>query len=244
MIIQTNAMILAAVDIAPEVTIAIIAKNEEKNIGYVLLDIFNMLKKNDLFSCEILLLDGNSSDRTAEIAQGYGVKVIKVAEGKGRAVRKALYSAKGKYVLFIDADGSHAAEDIPRLLSAIKKNDYDMVIVSRLLGMSEELGLASLDNALRLVGNKISAFIINARWNVNLTDIQNGFRIVKRDSLLSLNLSENRFAIEQEMVMKCLRANKRILEVPGIERKRIHGNSKIIKTKEFWGYVWSMLKNI
>ena len=135
-------------------------------------------------------------------------------------------------------------EDINRLVSTIKQTKCDMVIISRILGKSEELNLGSIDNILRLVGNKLSAFLINMRWGAQLTDVQNGFRIVDKRSVSALKLSEHSFSIEQETVMKCLKAGKTIIEIPGIERKRLYGISKIHKRKEFWIYLWSLIKNL
>lgn len=242
--VQMNALTSVAMDFNIEISIAIIAKNEEQNIGHVLLSILNTVKRDNISSNEIFLVDGYSTDRTVDIADDHGIRVFRARGGKGSAIRMALELAKGKYVLFIDADGSHMVEDISRLLNTIKESKSDIVIVSRILGTSEELSLSSLDNILRLIGNKLSTYIVNLRWKVKLTDIQNGFRIVKRDSVLALNLAEDRFAIEQEMVMKCLRAHKQIAEIPGIERKRLHGKSKINKGREFWVYLWSLFKNI
>ena len=119
-----------------------------------------------------------------------------------------------------------------------------MVIVSRLSGGSEEMGTGSLDGFLRLAGNRLSAFIVNARWRTSLTDVQNGYRIIKTAAAKGLDLKEHGFAIEQEMVMKMLKNGKKVAEIPGTERKRMSGRSKISKRKEFLKYVWSFIKNI
>ena len=229
--------------LSPEISIAVIAKNEEDNIGKVLSDILTVIEQGKIESCEEFLIDGCSEDNTVGIAKKFGINIFKVEGAKGVSIKKALEVAGGKYILFIDADNSHVPEDIPRLLRAIKENDCDLVIVSRILGKSEELGMKSLDSFLRLLGNRMSTFMVNLRWGVKLTDIQNGFRIIKRSAALELNLEECGFAIEQEMVMKCLKKNKKILEIPGVERKRLFGSSKICKRKEFWKYLWALLKN-
>jgi hypothetical protein len=136
------------------------------------------------------------------------------------------------------------AVDILRLLEAIQEKNCDMVIASRILGGSEELGARSCDNLLRLSGNHLGTFIVNWRWGSKLTDVQNGFRIIRRDAALELGLEEDSFAIEQEMVIKCLKRKKKIAEIPSFERKRLYGESKIRKRKEFWKFLWCFLKHL
>jgi len=227
-----------------KISIAVIAKNEEKNMEKVLFDINAVLGRGDLPLYEVFVVDGYSDDDTAGLAERCGVKTVRQDGGKGDAIRKALEVATGEYVLFIDADNSSNPEEIPLLASKIREGRPDMVIVSRVLGSSEELGASSFDNFIRLIGGRISTSIINWRWNAGLTDVQNGFRIIRRDTALALNLEDSGFAIEQEMVMKCLKMGKLITEIPGIERKRLHGRSKICKSHEVWRYAWSLARNI
>lgn len=226
-----------------EISIAVIAKNEEKAIGKVLSGTLSAMR-HSAEPYEIFLIDGYSKDDTVKIARRLGANIIKVRGGKGQAIRKALETVQGRYVVFMDADGSHIPEDIIRLLKTIRDTGADLVIVSRMLGSSEELGAKSLDSLLRLWGNKLGVFIVNKRWGSDLTDIQNGFRIIRREAAERLHLEEEGFSIEQEMVMKCLKGRLKVSEIPGIERKRLYGRSKILKRKEIWKYLWSFMKNL
>lgn len=230
--------------LSKEISIAIIAKDEEKSIGGVISQIFEVIDRSIVESYEVFLIDGCSKDNTIGITKKFGIDIFAVNGEKGDSIKKAIEVARGRYILFIDADGSHVPEDIPQLLKTIKKSGSDMVIVSRILGSSEELGIKNWDSFLRLLGNRLSTFIVNLRLGTKLTDIQNGFRIIKRDTALELDLQEKGFAIEQEMVMQCLKRNKKVLEIPGIERRRLFGNSKVCKRKEFGKYLWSLLKNL
>jgi glycosyltransferase involved in cell wall biosynthesis len=227
-----------------DVSLAIMAKNEEENLPAVLSELFEVLKKGLGGTSELLLIDGYSEDGTARIAEERGIRVVKAGGGKGAGIRKALEVCRGRYILFIDADHSHVAADIPRLIRAIKEEDCDMVIASRITGGSEELRAVSWDNILRLIGNRLGTFWINLRWGSKLTDVQNGFRIIKRETALELGLTEDSFPIEQEMVMKCLKRKKKITEIPAFERKRLYGDSKIRKGTEFWKYLWCLLRNM
>jgi len=229
----------------PRVSIALIAKDEEKSIGIVLSQIMAVMR--DRYSqaeYELFVVDGYSRDNTAGIVKSLGVPLFEVVGGKGDAVRMAFSFATGEYVLFFDADGSHVPEDIPRLIENAKDTHADLVIVSRKKGHSEELGRHSLDSFFRLTGNNISSFLINLRWGAGLTDAQNGFRIIRREVALGLGLREGGFAIEQEMVMKCLKGHKKNGGDPGLERRRLYGVSKIVKRKEFWKYVRSFLREL
>lgn len=228
----------------PLVSIAVIAKDEAGSIGSVLSRIFGVMQWYYPGGYEVFVVDGYSRDTTVSVASTFGARVFKVKGGKGKAIREALSYAQGKYALFIDADGSHLPEDIPRLIRSAADTGSDMVIVSRILGGSEEMGTDCLDGLLRLSGNLASTAAVNLRWGVHLTDIQNGFRIIRREVALGLGLREGSFAIEQEMVMKCLKGHKKIGEIPGLERRRLYGASKIVKRKEFWKYVRSFLREL
>ncbi len=229
---------------SPILSLVIMAKNEEQNITSVLSEISEVVHGHLREPHELFLVDGYSEDNTVKIAERFGIRTIRVRGGKGAGIRKALEVSRGKYILFIDADKSHVAMDIPRLMASIQEQDCDMVIASRVLGGSEELGTRNWDNLLRLSGNRLGTLIINRRWGVKLTDVQNGFRVIRRNTALALGLKEDTFAIEQEMVMKCLQQNKIVAEVPSFERKRLHGESKIQKRKEFWKYLWCLLKHL
>jgi len=221
------------------------AKDEELSIGRVLEGILKTISRiAGLESYELLLFDGYSEDNTVEVAEKIGIDIFKIHGGKGDSIREAVKMARGEYILFMDADGSHMPEDIPRLLKAIKDQAADLVILSRFLGESEELGLGSGDSLLRWLGNKLSSLIVSLRWGVNLTDIQNGYRIIKKDVALELNLQERGFAIEQEIVMRCLKEKKKVIEIPGIEKRRMYGLSKICKRREFWYFLRSLLINL
>ncbi len=100
--------------------------------------------------------------------------------GKGEALRLALAEAEGEIVVFIDADGSHDPQDIPKLVAPIRAGVSDLVIGSRGKGGSDELH-GTLEQFIRYSGSQVIMLAINYRWNVRLTDSQNGFRAIRRD---------------------------------------------------------------
>ena len=218
------------------VSVIIPAKNEEPTIR----DIIRGAKK---YAYEVLVIDGNSQDDTKKIAEEEGAKVIQDSgTGKGKAIRLGIEKAQGDIIVFMDADGSHNTEDIPKLLLPIVLNDEaDMVVGSRGKGGSDELQ-GDIDKCMRLVGSAIINLVINLRWNQKLTDAQNGFRAIKTDAVRSLNLKENITTIEQEMVMKTLKKGYRIKEVPTHEYARKYGKSVIVLRQVWVRYVYTFIK--
>ncbi len=219
------------------VTVVIPAKDEEGLIG----EIVDQVKP---YADEVLVVDGHSRDRTAEIATAHGARVIKDnGQGKGEALRLALARAEGEIVVFIDADGSHDPQDIPKLVAPIRAGVSDLVIGSRGKGGSDELH-GTLEQFIRYSGSQVIMLAINYRWNVRLTDSQNGFRAIRRDVGAKLGLTSNLTTIEQEMLMKALKQGYRVSEIASHEYERRWGTSKVVVWKLWFPYVWSFIRNL
>ncbi len=194
------------------------------------------------YADELLVVDGHSVDRTREIAEKAGVKVIlDNGKGKGAALRHAINFVSGDITVFIDADGSHDPRDIPRLVEPILKGEADHVSGSRLIGGSSELH-GGFDECFRLMGSSFITACINWRFGVVLSESQNGFRAIRTDVIKQLDLKENITTIEQEMIMKTLKKGFRMAEVPTHEHKRRMGYSKISLRKVWFRYVYSLVK--
>lgn len=221
-----------------KVSVVIPAKNEAPTIR----DIIKEAKK---YAFEVLVIDGNSQDATRKIAGEEGAKVFQDSgTGKGKAVRLGIEKAQGDIIVLIDADGSHDARDIPKLVAPIGlKDGVDMVIGSRGKGGSDELQ-GDIDKCMRLLGSIIINLLINLRWGQRLTDVQNGFRAIKARVAKSLNLKENITTIEQEMVMKSLKKGCKIGEISSHEYERKHGTSTIVLKKVWFRYIYSLVKNL
>ncbi len=217
------------------VTVIISARNEVQNLPGLLPCLMQM-------GYQVLLVDGHSTDGTADCARQYGVRVVEDnGKGKGDAIRVGAQEAKTDLVVFMDADLSHEPNHLPRLLAPLLEGKADHVIGSRMLGGSEEL-FSDVPEFVRLLGQQLITLGINYRFGVRLTDPQNGFRAARRDMLLSLDLHEDLTTIEQEMTIKTLRKGFRIVEVPTHEYRRHFGQSKIQVEKVWLRYVYSWLK--
>lgn len=219
----------------PSVTIIIPVKDEEESLRQVLEGV-------KPYGDEILVVDGHSQDRSQEIAQALGARVIlDNGKGKGDALRVGIRQARGDTLVFIDADGSHDPADIPSILAPLLRNEADHVSGSRMLGGSDELH-STLYEFIRLMGNQIVTLGINYRFNVRLTDCQNGFRAIRTEVARQLDLQENIATIEQEMIIKTIKKGYRLVEVPTHEYRRKGGRSKVRLRKVWFRFVYSWLK--
>lgn len=217
------------------ISVIVLAKNEEKAIGKVILGARS-------YADELLVIDGHSKDKTRQIAQKLGAKVIMDhGKGKGEAVRLGIKKANGEILVFIDADGSHDPKDIPKLVKPIIEGKADHVTGSRMLGGSDELH-GTWNKFLRETGSHIIILGINWRFGTQLTDGQNGFRAIKKKVAQKIDLRENMTTIEQEMIIKTLKKGYRMAEVPSHEYRRKDGSSSIVLRKVWWRYVYSWLK--
>jgi dolichol-phosphate hexosyltransferase len=219
------------------VSVVVPAKDEEGIIG----EVVDAVRS---FADEVLVVDGHSTDRTAAIAAAHGARVFPDGRlGKGEALRLAISEATMDIVVFIDADGSHEPADIPALVEPIKAGRADLVIASRGRGGSDELH-GTFEQFVRYVGSQLIMLAINYRWNVRLTDSQNGFRAIDRRMALALGLRSNLTTIEQEMLMRALKLGYRVSEIPSHEYERRWGTSKISVWRLWAAYLWSFLRNI
>jgi glycosyltransferase involved in cell wall biosynthesis len=221
----------------PTITVVVPTRDEE---GLVV-EIIDSVRP---YADEVLVVDGHSRDRTRDLATQRGARVIlDRGKGKGDALRLALDEAAGDIVVFIDADGSHEPKDIPAMVAPILAGRSDLVIGSRGKGGSDELH-GTLGQLVRYVGSQLIMLAINYRWNVRLTDSQNGFRAIRKDVGRRLRLTSNLTTIEQEMLMKALKNGFRVSEIPSHEYERKWGTSKVVVWKLWFAYLWSFFRNI
>lgn len=220
-----------------KISIVVPTKNEGVGLGKFLESLLP-------YGEDILVVDGHSTDNTREIVKKYPQVrfLMDNGRGKGDGIRVGIKAAKKDIVVFIDADGSHEPADIPKLVKPILDGESDMVIASRAKGGSDEFKM-DLENLIRQVGSDFATTIINYRWRTNLTDIQNGFRAVKRSTIQGLPLVANDFDIEEEMVMKTLKQGYKISEIGSHEYSRQWGSSKL-QTSKAWKFLYRLFIEI
>jgi glycosyltransferase involved in cell wall biosynthesis len=209
-----------------KVTVVIPARNEVQSIG----DVIRGALKH---SARVLVVDGHSTDGTADAARAAGADVIlDRTRGKGDAIRCSIAHIATPVAVFMDADGSHDPDDIPKLVAPILEGDAEHVSGSRMLGGSSELH-GSFDEFFRLAGNAFVVACINWKFGVSLSESQNGFRALRTDLLRRLDLREDITTIEQEMIIRTLKLGGKLGEVPTHEHRRRFSESSI-KVHRVW----------
>jgi dolichol-phosphate mannosyltransferase len=221
----------------PRISVVIPAKDEEGCVGEV-------IRECQKYADEVIVVDGHSKDRTREISAQCGARVVSDhGIGKGDAIRVGIREASGDIIVFIDADGSHAPSDIPRLCAPIVKGEADHVTGSRMRGGSDELH-GDIPQFIRMMGSDIITLSINYRFHVRLTDSQNGFRAIRAEVARRLDTREKITSIEQEMIIRTLRLGFRMAEVPAHEYARKAGVSKVRVWRVAPRYVYALIKNL
>lgn len=201
-------------------SIVIPARNEEATIGLVLNDVNRVVRNLDC-ECETIVVDDHSHDQTAAIAKGLGANVIPNTRtsGKGNALRTGFEASKSEYILMMDADYSHRAEDIPLFLAQLR-GGAGMVIGSRIFGGSDEF------TRIRALGNLFLTGAFGLLHGRYLSDALNGFKAFQRAVFDRYTYTSANFEIEIELLMNAIRGGYRLAEVPSHERARAGGEAK------------------
>jgi len=187
-----------------DVCILIPTLNEAATIGELIKDF-----KKEGFS-NIFVIDGNSGDGTAQIAEAEGAKVVlQTGKGKGQAMIQAFELIESPYVIMVDGDGTYLAREAPSLLEPVLKGQADHVIGNRLEKYSP-----GAFTRLNLVGNRLINMLFDIAYNVQLRDILSGYRAFTLESIRELELNKTGFEIETEISVECVLKKQRVEEVP------------------------------
>ena len=238
----------------PTVSIVIPAKNEARNLPHV----FEKLPED----CEVILVDGNSTDDTVNVARHLKPDITVIGQtrqGKGNALACGFATAKGDFIVMIDADGSNNPAEIPRFVAALK-GGADFAKGSRFLA-----GGGSVDISLvRRFGNFWLNRIVNLLYGTRYTDLCYGYNAFRRECLDIMNLDATEikglepgamlwgdgFEVETLINVRIAKAGLRVTEVPSFETVRHFGASnlnafsdglRVLRTirAEFRGAAWN-----
>lgn len=205
----------------------------------------SVLAVNMNLAKELVLVDDGSTDGTGAIlkrmqAEHPEWKIIRheVNQGKGAALQTGFHAATGDIVLIQDADLEYDPNDYPALLAPILSGKADVVFGSRFLGG----GAHRVIYFWHSVGNKFLTMLSNMMTNLNLTDMEVGYKVFKHEILQSLTLCEKRFGFEVEFTAKVARRHCRIYEVPISYYGRDYVEGKKITWKDGVRALWCILK--
>ena len=198
-----------------KLTILIPCYNEEKGIGQVIDDIPLQLLKRLRLKTEIIVINNNSTDKTALIARKHNAIVIdEFRKGKGHAVMRGFHSIAPDttYVVMLDGDNTYKSKEIPRLVLPLMQDFCDVIIGSR-------LGGKMIKNSLRFrnrVANWGYTFLVRQFYQANVTDVLSGYFAWKKEVVDELKnyLDSEGFEIEMDMITKMKKLGYQMYSVP------------------------------
>ena len=174
---------------------------------------------------EICVFDNNSSDGTVEAARGAGANVfLERRRGKGYVVQAMFRKIQADIYVIVDGDGTYPAQDVPRLMEPVLKQEADMVIGSRLATAAN-----SHFRWLNRLGNRFFLVLLKFVFGVRLTDLLSGYRCFSRRLVRGLPLFGGGFETEAEMTIKALQRGFTIAEVPVDLAARPSGSTSKIR---------------
>ena len=216
------------------VSVVVPAMNEEQNLAHVLPRIPGWV-------AEVILVDGNSTDRTVEVARSLLPDIVVVGQdrpGKGAALRAGFKAARGDIIVMLDADGSTDPAEIPAFVGALLSG-ADFVKGSRFL---QGGGTADME-WYRKLGNWGFMQLVKWRFGGNFSDLCYGYAAFWRDTLDQFALDQSDgFEIETSMNIQALRSDLRLAEVASFEHLRIHGKSNLRTIPDGWRVLKTIAK--
>jgi dolichol-phosphate hexosyltransferase len=204
------------------VSIIIPTLNEQAGIERTIRSIpQSAIKETTGSDVEIIVVDGQSTDSTREIATRLGANVIlEEKKGYGRACKAGFTAAKGDILVTIDADNTYPTECIPDYVQQLQRGGLDFITVNRFPLM--ERGAMSLT---RRVGNKILTSVLRLLYSVNIQDSQSGMWIMKREFVSKIRLFSDDMSMSEEIKIVAFKFFKS-KEINGRYSAR-HGSGKL-----------------
>lgn len=224
-----------------KISIVIPVFNEVKTLQHVIEKVRSV---NLNIQKEIIVVDDASTDGTRElIEQALKEKVAKVIyhpinQGKGAALRTGFKHATGDFLIVQDADLEYDPNEYAFLLQPILDGKADVVYGSRFTGHGPHRVLFFWHS----VANKLITTFSNMITNLNLTDVETGYKVFKREILTKIKLEENRFGFEIEITIKLAHLKCRIYEVGVSYRGRDYSEGKKITWKDGIRAIFCILK--
>ncbi len=224
-----------------KISIIIPCYNEAKTIKSVYEKV-NNFKGTDK---EIIIVDDFSTDETRKIIEEIikidsNVKVVlkDKNEGKGSALREGLKVSDGDIIIIQDADMEYDPYDYDKLLKPFFETDADVVYGSRFIGGE----YVRLHFFWHYLANKILTILTNFITNLNMTDMETGYKVFKSKVIKSIKLKENSFGVEPEITVKLAKKGFIFYEVPISYRGRSYEDGKKITLKDAFIAVYCIIK--
>lgn len=223
-----------------KVSIVIPCYNERDTIEKII----ERVRNAPLNSKEIIVVDDGSQDGTQILLQEKISQMVErviyhpVNQGKGAALRSGFAAATGDFIVVQDADLEYSPNDYPLLLEPLMSGKADAVIGSRFMGGQPHRVLFFW----HMVGNKFLTLLSNMLTNINLTDVETGYKAFKAPIIKSIQIEEDRFGVEPEIIAKLVRTGCRIYEVGISYSGRTYAEGKKINWKDGFRAIYAIFK--
>ena len=220
----------------PSVSVVMPCLNEEETVGACVAKAVGWLERRGIPG-EVLVVDNGSTDRSVEIAEDAGARVIhERRRGYGQAYLRGFAEARGDYIVMGDSDDTYDFSDLDALVAPLDRG-ADMVLGNRFAG-----GIANgaMPWAHRYIGSPIINFVIRLFFGTRIGDSQSGLRAFRRGVTERLGLRSSGMELASEMIVSASRAGLTIAEVPAPYAIR-RGESKLNTVRDGWRHLRYLL---
>ena len=224
-----------------KVSIVLPTLNEEKGIGKTIDAINKKEFKKRGWELEILVIDGNSTDKTVEIAKKKGARIIiEPRKGYGRAYKTGLKEARGDIIVTGDADGTYPFDKVHEYIDLMLKENLDFITTNRFSYLQEKAMSFK-----HFFGNAILSLTLRLLYGIKLKDSQSGMWIIRRealDKIKPLEEFDDGMPFSEEIKIEMFR-NKKIKakEIPSCLYQR-EGEPKLQSWKDGWRNLKFLIK--
>ena len=206
-------------------------------------EIIEKVKAVEGLDVEIILVDDASTDGSGEILKnlkGINLLTQPINSGKGSAIRKGFQAADGDFIIMQDADLEYDPEEYPKLLKPLVDGKADVIYGSRFIGSEPHRVLYFW----HYVGNKILTTLSNMLTNLNLTDMETGYKVFTKEAIKKIlpHLTAARFGIEPELTAQVAKKKLRVMEVGISYQGRTYEEGKKINWKDGIAAIWHIIK--
>lgn len=220
----------------PEVSVVLPCLNEERTIARCIEKALYGLRECGVRG-EIIVSDNGSSDRSVEICESYGVRVVhQPKRGYGNAYLKGIDAARGRYIVIADSDDTYDLREVARFVDLLR-GGYDLVMGNRFKG---EIIDGAMSWSHQYIGNPFLSGMLKVMFSSNVGDSHSGIRAFTRAAYRRLHLRAPGMEFASEMVINAAKLGLKIAEVPVTYYPR-DGQSKLRTVRDGWRHLRYML---